>query len=169
MENNTAHPVRRHLPHTPPPCVSRYTVGAPYFITVCVSRAHYGIAAEDAGRTGPLTSAPIAEAIVEALEYRRQTSRMTPFIAVVMPDHVHFIATFSPESSMPLAVRGIKRFVAARHGVVWQTGFFDHRLRHDQEFAETWHYICENPVAKGLCAKADDWPYRRIWENRGGW
>jgi hypothetical protein len=44
--------------------------------------------------------------------------------------------------------------------VIWQKGYFDHRLRDDergQQLSIKMDYIRKNPVIAGLCAKADDW------------
>ena len=46
--------------------------------------------------------------------------------------------------------------------VKWQEGYFDHRLRHDERgerLSAKMNYIRQNPVAAGLCAKAEDWPW----------
>ena len=54
-----------------------------------------------------------------------------------------------------------KRHTARHTGVVWQKGFFDHRLRGDESFEEKASYIRMNPVRKGLAAKPEEWPY--VW------
>jgi hypothetical protein len=41
----------------------------------------------------------------------------------------------------------------------WQDNFFDHRIRSPHELQLKAQYIRQNPVVKGLCAKADDWPW----------
>ena len=61
------------------------------------------------------------------------------------------------------AVAAWKRFLAWQCGIVWQKGFFDHRLRNEAERAEKWAYVEGNPIAKGLCDAAEDWPFRRTW------
>ena len=56
-----------------------------------------------------------------------------------------------------------KHFQTREHGTVWQGGYFDHRLRADergQQLSAKMNYIRQNPVAAGLCAKAEDWPWR---------
>ncbi len=44
----------------------------------------------------------------------------------------------------------------------WQEGYFDHRLRDDErgeQFSMKMDYIRANPVAAGLCANSEDWPW----------
>ncbi len=42
---------------------------------------------------------------------------------------------------------------------IWQEGFFDHLLRHDESLDQKWAYVRENPVRAGLVARWEDWPY----------
>ena len=132
-------------------------------MTVCVDRAHYGISLADTGRRGPLASDSIAPAILDSIEFRRANGEWNPRVALVMPDHVHFISSFSVDMVIDRTVANWKRFLARQYGIVWQKGFFDHRLRNEAERAEKWAYVENNPVVKGLCATADEWPFRRTW------
>ena len=85
---------------------------------------------------------------------------------VIMPDHVHLFVRISGGASLGRWVGGLKRNMgkavsrAAEGGAVWQPGFFDHLLRHDESYSEKWLYVRDNPVRKKLVAKWDDWPYR---------
>ena len=45
---------------------------------------------------------------------------------------------------------------------MWQEGYFDHRLRSDErgtQVSAKLNYIRENPVAAGLCVRAEGWPW----------
>jgi len=79
-----------------------------------------------------------------------------------MPDHLHALLSFPRDQSMSKLIRDWKRFYTRTNRVVWQEGYFDHRLRDDErgeEHSAKMNYIRENPVAAGLCAKAEDWPW----------
>ena len=80
-----------------------------------------------------------------------------------MPDHLHLVASFAEDVVMSQLIRGWKRWTAKETGIVWQDGFFDHRLRNDAEVAEKMDYVANNPVRKGLCETAEDWPFRMTW------
>ena len=56
--------------------------------------------------------------------------------------------------------RDWKRYTPRTLGIDWQDGFFDHRLRDDDEVTAKFHYIRRNPVVKGLCAREEDWPHQ---------
>jgi putative transposase len=75
-----------------------------------------------------------------------------------MPDHVHALLAVPSGESLPMAVRAWKSYQTKTHGIQWQTGFFDHRLRSDESEQEKTDYIRMNPVRAGLVANPDDWP-----------
>jgi putative transposase len=42
----------------------------------------------------------------------------------------------------------------------WQSGFFDHLIRHSESYAEKWEYIRLNPVRTGLVKNCQEWPWQ---------
>ena len=84
----------------------------------------------------------------------------------VMPNHVHALATTFPAHEIGAVVRSWKTFSArrinlllGRRGRLWAHDYFDRFMRDDEHFATTRRYIEMNPVAAGLCARAEDWPF----------
>ena len=78
----------------------------------------------------------------------------------LMPDHLHALLSFARDELMSEVIRDWKRFHARMNHVIWQEGYFEHRLRDDdrgEKHSAKMNYIWENPVAAGLCAKAEDW------------
>ena len=97
-------------------------------------------------------------------------------VAVVMPDHVHLIATPNPGDDgvcIPLRVilgrvkgassREANKLLNQR-GPLWQDESFDHQLRRDESLAQKCEYIRQNPVRKGLVKHPDDYPW--LWTRR---
>ena len=82
-----------------------------------------------------------------------------------MPDHLHALMVFPRESSMRKTIGFWKAHHARKNGIVWQDGFFDHRIRNDAGFFEKAAYIRNNPVRANLVEKPEDWPH--IVETRG--
>lgn len=109
----------------------------------------------------PLTSGTLAPDLITAVRRYHDSGRWWCRLVVLMPDHLHAMLSF-PEHGpgMAATVRDWKRGVARFQGVKWQTNFFDHRLRSEGEADEAWAYFGNNPVAKGLVARAEDWPWR---------
>lgn len=84
--------------------------------------------------------------------------------AVVMPDHLHLLAT--PMRSRDDAVGNLsgalKRWTrSAVPGAQWnwQAGAFDRLLRPKESASRKWEYIRENPVRAGLVKDWRDWPF----------
>ena len=104
----------------------------------------------------------------------RQPDRpeVTLHAAVLMPDHVHFVA--SPGSidlvrwvahwkSIPTR----SAWSAGHIGTVWQRRFYDRALRGTEEFEVAVAYILRNPGAAGLVAE-DEWIHSWVAE-RDSW
>jgi len=140
-------PERKRLPHDVPDWVPDAAV---FFITInCKER----------GRT-QLSKDPVAGALLESVQFYQSTEKWWCHLLLLMPDHLHGLMTFSRQLQMRQDMAAWKSFHARRSGIIWQDGFFDHRIRHDAEFQEKAAYIRNNPVRAGLVEAAADWPYR---------
>ncbi|HVE71409.1 MAG TPA: transposase [Thermoanaerobaculia bacterium] len=87
---------------------------------------------------------------------------------VVMPDHVHLIATPYEMTSITKILERIKGASAhfvnrllARSGSLWQSESFDRIVRSGDCLDKKRAYIFENPVRKGLVERWQDYPW--IW------
>jgi uncharacterized protein (TIGR00299 family) protein len=145
---------RRHLPHW-------QKIGAVYFLTW---RCLPNLTLADDER----------EIVLAAIRYWDGT-RWEVFAAVVMPDHVHVLAR-------PLAkgegvwdlqdiLHSVKSYSAHqinklrnRQGPLWQDERYDRWMRDEDEFAEKWQYIADNPVKNGLAGKAEEYKWLYLLE-----
>ena len=163
----------RHLPHWD-------ALGQPQFVTFRLHgslpqrREHVAASGEaflvmdrllDKGATGPLhlKHPPIAELVVEALidsDLRFQRCKLHGF--VVMPNHVHLLAT----QLVPFAewLGPLKGFTAKRANqalglsgnAFWQNESYDHLVRNDDEFRRIQRYVELNPVKAGFAGKPEE-------------
>jgi len=86
---------------------------------------------------------------------------------VIMPNHVHWL--FALKRGRPSDVVGAFKSrsaraineVVGRRGRLWQSGFYDHRLRHDEDWRAQARYIVANPLRAGLAARLDEYPF--LW------
>jgi REP element-mobilizing transposase RayT len=84
----------------------------------------------------------------------------------VMPNHVHALVATTAETELGQIVHAWKTItrrrinaLLSRTGPVWAKDYFDRFTRNDKHFDTAKHYIETNPVAAGLCATPQDWPF----------
>src|SRR5438874_6101941 len=89
---------------------------------------------------------------------------------VVMPNHVHFLATPCAGVELSDIQHSLKSYTAheankilGRAGQFWQVEAFDRFIRNYDHYTKTIAYIENNPVKAGLCAKPSDWPFGSAW------
>jgi REP element-mobilizing transposase RayT len=121
------------------------------------ARFHIRIRLE--GNQRPLTDPSEAPRLLESANFYHQQNRWYLWLLVLMPDHLHGIFTFPQSASMSRTVGEWKKYQTQALNIIWQEGFFDHRIRNDDEFIEKSHYIKMNPGRSGLCASPADWPW----------
>ena len=76
---------------------------------------------------------------------------------VVMPDHIHLLLRMDRQSGRAMLaptaiseiIRQLKGSVTKQCGkAIWQKSFYDHVIRCEQDYLETWRYIDENPARR---------------------
>jgi len=142
-------PKRKRLPHDVPSWIPDETR---HFITInCLLR-----------NANVLCCNGVAEGILKNIDIYEEQGRWYPWLAVVMPDHIHMIASFHHDIGIKRTVAAWKGYQAKQFAIEWQSGFFEHRLRSIDEFEEKASYVRNNPVRKGLVKEANEWSY--VWE-----
>jgi REP element-mobilizing transposase RayT len=109
-----------------------------------------------------LTNPLLAPGILDSAKFYEAKTRWHITLFLLMPDHLHAILSFTHDQAMSEVIRDWKRFHARANHIFWQEGYFDHRLRADErgmQLSAKLDYIRRNPVAAGLCARAEDWPW----------
>ena len=139
---------RRALPHDPPHFIG--TDSAIFFVTICC---------QPKGQN-QLCYSEISEKLFSAARFYWERSFWGLPLLLLMPDHLHMLATFGQGLSMEMVIRNWKRYTARQAKISWQRDFFDHRLRNEESFIEKANYILHNPVRAGLVARFEDWPYQ---------
>ena len=123
---------------------------------------HIRIALDREKRQHPLTSPDLGNIILDSARLYAAKRRWHITLFLLMPDHLHALLSFPRDQSMSSTVGDWKRFHAYKNGVIWQEGYFDHRLRADErgeQLSTKLNYIRRNPVAAGLCDNPENWPY----------
>jgi REP element-mobilizing transposase RayT len=141
-------PHRQRLYHDVPSWVAETSL---YFVTFCtIPRGRNQLCLPKVG----------ARLLGSAIHYHR-TTRWWIRLFLLMPDHVHALIAVPKGESLPDSIRMWKGYQTKLHGISWQSGFFDHRLRSAESEQEKTNYILQNPVRAGLVSKPEDWPY--VW------
>ena len=73
---------------------------------------------------------------------------------VIMPNHVHMLLRIDHKNGRAMLaptvseiIRQMKGYVTKRCGkTVWQKSFYDHVIRTEQDYLDTWKYIDGNPA-----------------------
>jgi REP element-mobilizing transposase RayT len=123
---------------------------------------HIRVALHRSAVQRPLTEPELAQSILDSAKFYHQKQRWFITLFVLMPDHLHALVSFNHDQVMSRVIGDWKHFHALENAVLWQEGYFDHRLRDDErgeQLSLKMDYIRANPVAAGLCTKSEDWPW----------
>jgi putative transposase len=139
-------PPKGRLYHKLPVWVSE---GEVFHVRIRCDRQHQSV----------LTELGLAHSVLESVRHYHASGRWWCRLFLLMPDHLHALLAFPRVPGMSMTIRQWKAFHARVNHVKWQDGYFDHRIRNPAELDEKSEYIRQNPVAKGLCAVATEWPW----------
>jgi putative transposase len=110
---------------------------------------HIRIVIEREKKQSPLTAVPLAQTLLDSARFYEIKQRW-------------HITLFLSDESISNVIGDWKHFQTRKHGIIWQEGYFDHRLRDDErgeQLSAKMNYIRQNPVVAGLCASVEDWPW----------
>ncbi|HEC19303.1 MAG TPA: transposase [Gammaproteobacteria bacterium] len=112
------------------------------------------------------TLKPIARLVINSLHWLEQQGRMGLLAAVVMPDHLHFVAQLHTGTLNQL-MQSLKGYTGreinqllGKNGPIWQRQYHDHALRTDEDLNQVILYCLQNPQRAGL---VDDFHYYPHW------
>jgi putative transposase len=80
---------------------------------------------------------------------------------VVMPEHVHLLVSEPTRGTLDRAIQALKISVSRRRTErpFWQRRYYDFNVHSAEKTSEKLRYIHRNPVARGLVARPEDWPW----------
>lgn len=126
-----------------------------YFITICCQHRHRAFLDRDFTE--------------HAIEMLRETAASYDFAIhsyCFMPDHMHVLAMgLTPSCDLLNFILSFKRGTTAAFGkrnapcILWQKKFYDHILRGRDDPERVAAYIWMNPVRRGLCQSAQEYPF----------
>ncbi len=129
--------------------------GQPYHI---ISATH--------GRRALFADPAAARVVVRAMRRMQEDNWLHSHAWVLMPDHLHWLFTLGERADLSTTLNRFKSGSAhAVRGLVgdapkiWQSGFFDHGVRSDEDLLGIARYIIANPLRAGLCDSVGDYPW----------
>jgi REP element-mobilizing transposase RayT len=112
-------------------------------------------------------------AVVDALRYCSKQGYAHTLAFVVMPDHLHWLFSLGDRLDLPRVVatakgrsaRAVNHLLTRRGSPailpLWQEGYHDHAVRHDEDVKHLARYIVENPLRAGIVEHIGDYP---LWD-----
>ena len=104
--------------------------------------------------------------VVSAMRELHNANTVESLAFVVMPDHLHWLFTLGETIGLAEVVRRLKgSSTRALHRQdiqpVWQTGYYDHGVRDDEDLRAAARYLVANPLRAGLVDDLCDYP---LWD-----
>jgi putative transposase len=125
-----------------------------YFVTACCDQ-----------RRSVFKDHALAIWLIEMLSTNSKSYKFAVHAYCLMPDHLHGLFFGEDETSHLLAfMKSLKQttgyqFQKRFHLPLWQKKFYDYILRPGDSYGQVAAYIWMNPVRKGLCKEAAEYPY----------
>jgi putative transposase len=81
-----------------------------------------------------------------------------------MPEHVHLLVGEPSRSSLSVALQVLKQQTSRKLKELgdvsfWQRRYYDFSVWSEEKRVEKLHYMHQNPVARGLVAKPENWQW----------
>ena len=137
-----------------------YSRNGAYFVTICSKDKAHIFGRVSVGRVAP--GAPCTELTPIGKVVEKHILACNDFYEnisvdkyVIMPNHVHILLSINAEHGAPGATRptvsqmitAIKRLSNKETGQkLWQTSFYDHIIRDENDYLTRWKYIDDNPA-----------------------
>mgnify|MGYP000856632061 FL=1 len=103
--------------------------------------------------------------VLDCLKWLEEQGRIDLTAAVVMPDHIHFVACLQG-ASLPSLMHSLKSYTSnkindrlGREGPLWEPQYHDHALRSENEWRKRVSYCLQNPVRWGLVGNSKEYPH----------
>jgi REP element-mobilizing transposase RayT len=125
----------------------------------------YFITTATQGRSLFFRDPTAAAVVIDALKWLDQQGRMILDAAVLMPDHLHFVAELKTDR-LPKLMHSLKSYTAKqvnavlkRQGSLWQDQYYEHAIRKDEDLNEVVLYMLHNPVRAGMVEDFHSYPF----------
>ncbi|MBI2815167.1 MAG: transposase [Opitutae bacterium] len=125
--------------------------GALYFLTYCTT-----------GQKAGLTEGMIPGIVRQEWHALKADGVCTLRCGTIMPDHVHLLVELGAKLTLSRAVARLKSRTTSAlrvEGLSWQAGYFDRRVRPEEDLLPYFFYIFLNPYRAKLVPAGTEWPW----------
>ncbi|KRG69091.1 REP-associated tyrosine transposase [Pseudoxanthomonas dokdonensis] len=125
----------------------------------------YTVTTITAARRPLFQRAANAQVIIAGMRQCEVEQRLETLAYVVMPEHLHWMFELKADSLCGCVQAFKSRTAIATNavmkttGTVWQPGYYDHRLRSDEDLRIQARYLIDNPIRRGLVEAVDQYPF----------
>ena len=130
-----------------------------------IKHQHYLITTAVSKKRPIFKNVDAAKIVLNSLHWLEKKDKIILDAAIVMPDHVHFVAGLK-RGSLAQLIHSLKSYTAheinkllQRQGPFWQPQYHDHAVRKDEDLNEIVRYALNNPVRAGLVTDFHDYPH----------
>lgn len=108
---------------------------------------------------------PFTQECIALLSRLGKENSMAVYAYCFMPDHLHLLLSTQGKTGIILFIRKLKSltgrlFTARKLGnKLWQTSFYDHFLRKEENLETAIEYILNNPVRRGFVRDWKQYPF----------
>jgi REP element-mobilizing transposase RayT len=109
---------------------------------VSIKNDHYLITSTVLDRKPVFKYSPTARIVLESLHWLEKVKRIVLDAAVIMPDHIHFVAGLE-QGALARVMHSLKSYTAKKinsimqkEGSFWQPQYHDHAVRRDEDLHE---------------------------------
>jgi len=140
-----------------------YTPYCPTF--TYVGRHRYFLTFVAYQRLEKFTTSIVVTMVLEQIVRAAKEKEFEVIVYCFMPDHVHLVVEgLSNRADLKMFVKVGKQYSGfyykrAQSGTLWQHGQNDHIIRDDVDLLDRVRYVVNNPVAAGLVARPQDYPF----------
>jgi putative transposase len=131
-----------------------YRGGHRYFLTMCAYRRRF-----------VFTDVGTIDLVIEQIRFTSAEQGIENIAYCFLWDHLHMLVAGTCESSdlrkfaTLMKQRSAWRFARLGQGPLWQAGYYDRVLRHEEATAGVVQYIIQNPVRAKLVESPGDYPH----------
>ena len=132
--------------------------------------AYYAVTAVCRRRQPFFIDPALAASVASQIQRIAQSGQVASLAWVIMPDHLHWLFRLR-SGTLDRHIQALKSCSAITinrlrggQGSIWQAGYYDHRLRSEEDLLVQARYVVANPLRAGLVDRIEEYPHWHcIW------